>query len=223
MARILPYVEQEALWQQTEDAYHVVDYSWKTPPHPDSTAVKLFACPADRHAQEPATVTFLNPNTSSALPGVVTLEVAFTSYLGNAGTNLFSHDGAFASDAQVRLTDFIDGTSTTLLVGERPPSATYTHGWWYAGPGQQLTGSADVVLGAAELNVTRPECPPGPYAFGPGTSENPCDMFHYWSLHRHGGNFLLADGAVRFVPYSIAPTLMTALATRGGGEVASLE
>ncbi|HEV2947513.1 MAG TPA: H-X9-DG-CTERM domain-containing protein [Gemmataceae bacterium] len=68
---------------------------------------------------------------------------------------------------------------------------------------------------------TQGKCPPGPYEFGPGKVDNQCDVFHYWSLHRGGANFLMVDGSVHFIHYSAAP-LMPALATRSGREVVSL-
>ena len=94
-------------------------------------------------------------------------------------------------------------------------------------------------MGAAERNMQtngiQPEdsCPQGPYAFGvhagtdpqyvgAGSIRNPCDQFHFWSLHSNGSNFLMADGAVRFLPYETPTALMIALATRAGGEPAGL-
>ena len=221
-ARILPYLEQETLWQQAAAAYQIKRWPWAKP-HPTGTVVTLFRCPADPGALGPATVSFFNVNRHSVHPGPITLQVAFTSYLGNEGSNLYSRDGVFAPDAPVSLSELTDGASTTLLAGERPPSADLLHGWWYAGPGQNVTGSIDVVLGAAEINVTRADCPPGPYAFGPGSPRNPCDAFHFWSQHAGGANFLMGDGAVHFLSYASAPTLLPALATRRGGEVVSLD
>jgi prepilin-type N-terminal cleavage/methylation domain-containing protein/prepilin-type processing-associated H-X9-DG protein len=224
LARLLPYVERTDVWEQAQQAYQVSRWPWHTPPHPDDAVVRLFACPADVRAQEAQTVSFFNPNPSPGKrPGMMTLPVAFTSYLGNSGTNLLSRDGVFAVNASARLTDLTDGTANTLLVGERPHGADGTHGWWYAGPGQAVTGSLDVVLGAAEINVERSNCPRGPYAFGPGSATNPCDLFHWWSLHGGGANFLLADGSVHFVSYGVDAGVVPALATRQGGEVVSLE
>jgi prepilin-type processing-associated H-X9-DG protein len=40
-------------------------------------------------------------------------------------------------------------------------------------------------------------------------------------MHRGGANFLFVDGSVHFLPYSAA-NIMPALATRAGGEPASL-
>jgi prepilin-type processing-associated H-X9-DG protein len=60
-------------------------------------------------------------------------------------------------------------------------------------------------------------CWQGPYFFSPGTLQNICDPFHFWSLHSGGANFLFCDGSVHFIPYS-AKDIMPALATRAGGE-----
>jgi hypothetical protein len=118
------------------------------------------------------------------------------------------------------MNDVVDGSSNTLLLGERPPSPDFRYGWWYAGVGQRLTGSADIILGVREQNImliSNGSCPPGAYTFAQGTIDEPCDMFHYWSLHPGGANFLVCDASVRFLPYTADP-LMPALATRAGGE-----
>lgn len=45
----------------------------------------------------------------------------------------------------------------------------------------------------------------------------PCDVFHFWSPHSSGANFLFADGTVRFLGYD-AVDVLPALATRAGGD-----
>ncbi len=131
-----------------------------------------------------------------------------------------------------RLGEIADGQSNTLLIGERPPSADFWYGWWYAtGSGSISTG--DVTLGVAELNpATAPggqgtgtylkDCPPGPYRYGPGRNEQ-CDALHFWSYHWMGAHFALADGSVRLIPYGIDDATMRGLATRSGGEVVSVQ
>jgi prepilin-type processing-associated H-X9-DG protein len=109
-------------------------------------------------------------------------------------------------------------------------------GWWFAGTGQtwdidpnsktESTGSGDVVLGVREFNsnlYTQPpdSCPKGkanPYEFKAGDLRNQCDLFHFWSLHPGGANFLLGDASVRFIPYGAA-NILPAMATRDKGDV----
>jgi len=208
-ARILPFVEQAALWQQTRAAFAQQSQFWIVPPHVGlGTELPVYTCPS-------------NPLVAAGIqPENVT--VAFTTYLAVAGTNQVARDGVLFFDSKVRLGDVHDGTSNTLLVGERFPNAGSRYGWWYAGTGQNLNGSADMLLGVRESrsssNFRTPTCPPDqPYHFGPGSMDNPCDIFHFWSLHTGGANFLFADGAVRFLRYDADP-LMPALATRAGGE-----
>jgi prepilin-type processing-associated H-X9-DG protein len=131
-----------------------------------------------------------------------------------------SHDqnnGMLFVDSQVRFTDVTDGTSNTLFVGERPPSGYGEVGRWAGGWGG-LWGNPDVVLGVRENYVRDQECPPGPYPFQPGRIQKYCSIYHFWSLHSGGGNFLLVDGSVRFLPYSAA-AILPALATRAGEEI----
>jgi prepilin-type processing-associated H-X9-DG protein len=209
-ARILPYLEHESLWRRIDEAYRQDPNFLDVPPHTDrSTLVPSYVCPADSRA-------LFERGSARASP-------AFTSYLGVEGTDQFKKDGLLFIDSRVRLEDVTDGTSRTLMVGERPPSADGILGWWYAGWGQAQDGSAEMVLGVREINIGHngPDCPPGPYRFTIGTRNDQCDAFHFWSYHRGGANFLFADGSVRLVSYSADP-IMRALATRAGGEVVDL-
>lgn len=204
-ARLLPFLEQEPLWRQTQRAFATQQTFWIDPPHVAlRTILPVYACPAE-------------PRRQGSVPEGVT--VAFTGYLGVSGLNRMTRDGLFFLNSQVRLQEITDGTSNTLMVGERPPSADLHFGWWYGGVGQAFDGSADSVLGVRDVNVTfrAPACAQGPYHYGPGRPAEMCDTFHFWSLHSAGAHFLFADGSVRFLTYS-ADAVLPALATRAGGE-----
>lgn len=210
LTRILPFVEQGVIWKQAAAAYAVdLDYI-HDPPHPFATVVALYGCPADPR-------TLQNGRAYDRR-----LRVAFTSYLGVEGRNQTRKDGCLFLNSVLRLTDISDGTSNTLLVGERPPSADEVFGWWYAGIGQNWDGSADALLGVRERNTRFYNiCPLKTSFFGPGKFTDQCDALHFWSPHLGGGaHFLFADGSVHFLTYSIAP-LMQALASRNGGEFVS--
>ena len=209
LPRLLPFVEQQPLWDLTvtayaerpNDPYGLPHYGFMTP-------VKVFGCPADSRVYA----------TQLTHEG---FRPALTSYLGVLGVNVLGNQGVLYLGSHIRFADILDGTSNTLMVGERPPSPDFWYGWWYAAQGQLDSGSADTVLGVRELrNVYdqyTPGCPPGPYHFMAGNLADPCDAFHFWSLHPGGANFVFADGSVEFLTYS-ADNVLPALSTRAGGE-----
>ncbi|MBM4073600.1 MAG: DUF1559 domain-containing protein [Planctomycetes bacterium] len=209
LTELLPYLEQQNLWTVTQAAFQQESSAFKNPPHVGLATVSgTFVCPAEGRAFYPQLAKKEN------------ILVAFTCYLGVSGKDLHSQDGVLFRDSRIRLTDITDGTSKTLLAGERPPSADFQFGWWYAGAGQGYTGSCDMLLGVEEQNalpIKAGSCGPGTYKYSPGRTENQCDMFHFWSLHPGGGHFLFADGSVHFLGYAAAP-ILPALASRGGGE-----
>ena len=61
-------------------------------------------------------------------------------------------------------------------------------------------------------------CPTVDY-FRADTVNSNCAANHFWSGHSSGGNWLLADGSVRFFTYNAATTTLTQMASRNGGEV----
>lgn len=209
-ARILPYLEQQQLWQEILAAYRQDRDFLSVPPHSHrGTPVRVFGCPTD-------------PRTLTANHRINGLVIAYTIYLGVDGLNHFVHDGVLFVDSRVRMADILDGTSQTLMVGERPPSTDGRLGWWYAGWGQNHDGSAEMVLGVLEVNTHDRNCTRGPYRFGYGRINNQCDVFHFWSLHDGGANFLFSDGAVQFMPYD-SWRMFQALATRADGDIPSTD
>lgn len=157
-------------------------------------------------------------------------ESALTSYLAVSGRSQFleagGQDGVIYVNSSIAMKGVTDGTSNTLLIGERPPSNTLLYGWLWAGAGDSPHfGATDVGLGVHE----RPLVPTaGSDFFRPGKIQDPLDLhrYHFWSLHPGGGNWAFVDGSVRFIAYQAAgpenpssPTILERLATRAGGEV----
>jgi prepilin-type N-terminal cleavage/methylation domain-containing protein/prepilin-type processing-associated H-X9-DG protein len=239
MARIMPFYEQENLYRIADDWARSGDVNvqqrWNpfgnlaaNPPRPTNpalgTVVQVWVCPADSRILQVAYAQRLN--------------VALTGYLGVSGLRgdlQGDRAGMLRANQVVRLPDVTDGTSNTLLVGERPPTSDLLFGWWFAGSGLDGSGTGDVVLGARDTrmvtlleNTTHPDLPHyrqcrGKMQVGlhPGQISNHCDQLHFWSLHSGGANFLMADGSVRFLSHQ-ADTILPALATRNGGEVVSV-
>jgi prepilin-type processing-associated H-X9-DG protein len=220
MALILPQMGETNVYRSAEIACQADPNPLRNPPHGALSAViPSYVCPADGR---------LTPMTDGW-----GRTAAFTSYLGVAGTIKPSakqvvgrvYAGVFGTIPGIRLTDIADGASQTLMVGERPPPDSLQAGWWYPVFGGDTRGwigpNNFLWFGAIQLPSEDPGCVADKHFFGPGRLDNPCDRYHFWSLHPGGGHWLYADGSVHFLPYSADP-ILPALATRTGGEVIEL-
>ncbi|MBA4063819.1 MAG: hypothetical protein C0501_08930 [Isosphaera sp.] len=132
-------------------------------------------------------------------------------------------------DFVVTLPSITDGTSTTLMVGERPSYPDLAaaggsfSGFWGYNELDSAMGLPNSRLWMAARNPAGGPCPSGNQWFGPGDPANGCDAHHYWSKHPGGGNWAFADGSVRFLSYNTPTSTQAALATRAGGEVVRVD
>lgn len=140
-----------------------------------------------------------------------------------AGSDLFVNDGIFHPDFTVRTVDVPDGTSNTIMIGERVPGPEGENGGWYAKWGVCSTCPIAQIL-AAGYRLKLPEfvvgCSANRDTFGPADRNVTCTLGRFGGFHPGGANFAFADGSVRFVRYSFAE-VMPALATRAGNETDS--
>jgi prepilin-type N-terminal cleavage/methylation domain-containing protein/prepilin-type processing-associated H-X9-DG protein len=170
--------------------------------------VKLYQCPSDGR------------KLVASFGGA--LQVGCTSYLGVTGSD--KRNGMFPYDFPIffpgtRITDVTDGTSNTLMVGERPPSPDLHSGiYLFADYFDNILATRNTVFRSFAARCQ--QALPG--TFSPGDITDDCAAQHFWSLHPGGGNWLFVDGSVRFMPYS-ASDLTIPLATRAGGEAVSAD
>ena len=123
----------------------------------------------------------------------------------------------------VRLTDFTDGTSNTLLLSEAIEAANDTD---YDIRGDMLNDDRPCTQ-FMTLNTPNsgtdvsPYCDPTAYPWNPPCTSANSDFAHKAARSRHPGgvNVSFGDGAVRFIGDGITPAAWRALGTINGGEV----
>ncbi len=232
MIQLLPYIEQDALAKRWNNFdfnanrrdENGVDFGpgW----YFLKQTVPTLACPSQpigEHRSQP----------SSGPAGLY----ALTSYYGSAGTRgypreasdrpslLQYRDGVFDQNRRNGVTAVTDGTSNTLMFGERHyydrvfdtspvvDDRIADWGWvWFGAQGDAFLGSS------AKINFKLPA------DFDSRSGGEQQVLFEdrinaFGSGHTGGANFTLADGSVRFIRDSISPATLLYLGTRAGGEV----
>ena len=218
-ASILPHLEQG-------NTYLSYDFSlyYTHPYNRDVSQQKIatYICPSvDFHREVPSNVL-----SASGVP----IEVGGGStYLLNEGTGdyMTDHDGMFGAiwgtigttlyaSKTVGFGDIVDGTSTTLAVGE----TTYDfkdYLWSNSTPGG-LGGTSR--WGTARWIVGYPRIAMGSTRYPLNIHVMP-NIGGYTSMHQGGLQFLFADGSVRFLSNSTSKESLNAMSTRAAGEVVS--
>jgi prepilin-type N-terminal cleavage/methylation domain-containing protein/prepilin-type processing-associated H-X9-DG protein len=209
---ILPYVEQNQLWQLAWEAFRQDRSGDHSSLHAAVMAksIPVFLCPSDSRET--------GVSTTGRVWGL-------TSYRGVAGTGWSRNDGVFHRNYTVRFADITDGSSNTLMIGERPPGPEGRYGGWYAGWGDAVCFLAAQILPAGRndwIPERASDCDLFGSAFRQGQLSNLCDVNHFWSVHIGGANFAFADASVRFLRYAQSD-VMPALATRAGGEIVNTD
>jgi len=215
---ILPQMEQTAV-------FNAINFALTMTSRANDTAQFIrfnsYLCPSDNPQQLIPVRDEANANTLYT--------VASGNYIGMFGTGEIGEapgagDGMFYRNSRLSFANLIDGSSQTLMVGERSHNLSYVT-WTGRSIGGYLfktslfEGGTDQFAADPEESFTMILGPVGTEN-GPRTPNHP--MAHvedYWSYHPGGVNFLFGDGSVRFLKNQINKNVYQALATRAGGEI----
>lgn len=178
-----------------------------------TTSLTLFLCPSDSADKTWTAKTY----SSSGSPQASICDVASANYIGVFGTTEpgVDGDGTFFRNGRMGMKSLTDGTSQTMIVGERSfrlCQATWvgavTNANLYPPSGSNappvVDNSSGMVLGhTGDGN-------------GPGVPGSYVNQFS--SQHGQGVNFVFADGHVQFLSSTMNYPIYKALSTRAGGE-----
>jgi prepilin-type processing-associated H-X9-DG protein len=206
--------------------------NWSSGIRKDSPEIAALQVPSWHCPSDPNVAKIWDPQTPEQKAENSTPS-GLTSYLAVNGTDQFAFNGIVFVNSKVKIKDIKDGVSNTLLVGERPASPDQLWGfWWSRGAPPLLWGAADFHLGVNEMKMTfqwAGNVSTQRYSYGPGdwngyqnldlAGVSNDSVWHFWSNHPGGANFVFADGHASKTSYGIGQDIINALATRAGKEV----
>jgi prepilin-type N-terminal cleavage/methylation domain-containing protein len=213
---ILPYIDQTPLYTQIDQlsgSCSQREYSYcNGPTSPGAGVIAAYVCPADNKPK--MTVTFTS--------GGVTYHFGINSYFGNAGTWAWptgaslSLNGVMFYNSRIPFQQITDGTSNTLLAGERySMDSTYTstqlledtRGWAWCNwnSGQDLLGDT-----AWPINSKA------------STTGTTARRTNFGSGHLGGAHMALCDGSIRFFPSNTDIVALQRMSIRDDGNAVTL-
>jgi len=212
---IMPFMELDALYQQLDVGKKRLTQFYYTGATPDEqallqTPIKAYRCPSD-------VTKALNNLCAFGSLSPAPFSLATSNYVGYSGTggNSGTTDagGLFYGNSWRNFRDVLDGTSTTLMAGERCHS--HLAAVW-AGVGRKNSygneGTARTLARAGFVINWDYVASGNPENQGKGVA----------SFHPGGVNVLLADGSVRFVSQNTNTAVVQALGNRAEGTVVTL-
>jgi prepilin-type N-terminal cleavage/methylation domain-containing protein/prepilin-type processing-associated H-X9-DG protein len=213
--QILPYIEQDSVFRLSSDAQVLL------------SVIPMFNCPSRR-------------------PPTVIGAVILADYAANPGSNWCVanqvktwtgvvvpsevYNNGWIKVNPVRVADITDGTTSTLLLGEKFVTKDhYTTGQEWGDNNSWAYGNSWIATrcanqqprqDTAETKATKgsppPNAPQAKGACGPWSTSAPgAGYYDYWgSAHPGGFNAALADGSVRVIDYGISLDILRALSDR---------
>ena len=201
------------------------------------TVIETYICPSFPHKRQVNNQYIVGrvQNSYLACSGAAAA-VDTTSHVTQAGlpSGTITHqhqrllDGMFWGCSATRMQSMIDGTSSTILVGEVPTDSDFVkdgnaNDHWYIGSDQ-----------ADPFNLSDPSTGGSEFSEIVGSTWSPINTFFrypdshgtviqlaFGSYHPGGGHFTYGDGSVHFISDSVNKNTYQALSTRAGREVIS--
>ena len=214
VSHLLPYFDQSTVYntiqfERTDCAAFIKAQQATLKPDPASVLLPIMTCPSDPQG---GIKLFSGPTGPS--PNTYDAGHLFPSnYLGISGNQesttwcpyqgVLNGNGVLFTSSRIRMRDIADGTSSTLMMGERGINEDLGWGWPICG------GTECEHYISTERGLTPADNPPN----------TPNLERRFWSWHVGGTHVLLGDGGVRFLSTNMDHKTFLALSTRFGGEI----
>ena len=189
--QILPFIEGDTAWRGGQ-ANNDLDRTRVAV----GTTNKVFFCPSRRG---PQTVVFTNPGYLDGIPTVCAL-------CDYAASN-WEETGVLRYRYPTRFAEITDGTSSTLLAGDKRLNLAFL--------GRAVDDDDTGYATGFDQDVIRStDVPPAPdYRAPAGTGER-----RFGSSHTGGFNAVFADASVHFIPYAVDPTVFRYLGSKNDNQ-----
>ncbi len=215
IAFILPFMEQQAIWEMYDPTVPM----WERPNFTASGHIlPTLLCPSDPGSKELANYTGMGQN--GELPEE---DVGQTNIVGVSDTLDFTcddiwartfgkNDGMFGGRGCCKITDVKDGLSHTLMLIEVTSGGPGTHKG-FTWPGQAMVDMLDGINGVHTLPGGGELADPSSGTIWQSRLSGPS------SWHPGGCNAALGDASTQFLSEDIDQAVLNALTTRAGGEI----
>jgi prepilin-type N-terminal cleavage/methylation domain-containing protein/prepilin-type processing-associated H-X9-DG protein len=193
--QVLPYIEADVVWKGGPAANDTDRAKFAV-----GTPNPIFFCPSRRSPQ----------TLSIAIPGYFNGDTVTTAPCDYAASN-WEITGVVQQYQPIRIADITDGTSNTLLLGDKRVNLQFL--------GQPQKDDDMGYASGWDSDIIRlTTLPPGPdYSAPTGDGER-----RFGSSHPGRFNSVFADGSVQSISYSVDPTVFRYLGDRADGQTINL-
>ncbi len=221
---LLPYMEQDNLFRNFDLSKPNLDGALfpNSSQSIGSTPLPGFVCPSDSHPVNPYGFAMHNYAASRGPTALFDNPSCYCDHPWKSfAQSPLDHPTNFAGPftrvgTRIRISDVLDGLSTTIFFGEvRPKSSEHVrNGWANSNNGN---GYCSTII-------------PINYDTSIDSSSDPCHRSYNWnaevgfkSLHTGGAQFLIGDGSVQFISEGIDHNTYQGLGAKQDGKVVSFE